>query len=203
MSEQFFKSFFWFLASFLRTRRDLAVENIALRQQITILKDKNPRPKLKNSDRLFWVILCRFWKNWKSSLIIVRLETVIRWHRKGYKFYWTRKIKPCGRPRLDINIQKLIQQIAKENDWGVSRIHSELLKLGIEVSETTILRYLPKDLEPPKTMHPDKQWIKQHLRNAFPGDHKFKYLIRDNENTFDEWFDLKRLGIVLDSESIY
>ena len=99
-----------------------------------------------------WIILSRFLKNWRELLIIVKPETVIAWHRKGFKFYWRRKskCKRTGRKRVAPEIIKLIRQMSSANPpWGDPRIHGELLKLGIEVSETTVQRYIVKHRKPP------------------------------------------------------
>ena len=146
-----FNSIKWFVRSFFLSRYGLVLENMALRQQLAILKESMPRPSIKNSDRLFWITLCRLWKEWRGALVIVGPETVIAWHRKGYNYFWTKKVKPVGRPRIKLEWQNLIKKMATENGWGASRIHGELLKLGIKVGEMTILRYMPKNFKPPKT----------------------------------------------------
>ena len=88
--------------SSLRPQRELALENLALRQQLAIVQRKTKRPKLSNADRAFWVALCRLWPDWQNALLIVKPETVIGWHRKGFKLYWTWKSrKRTGRPPID------------------------------------------------------------------------------------------------------
>ena len=88
--------------SSLRSRRELALENLALRQQLAILHRKTKRPKLTRADRAFWVALSRLWPDWQSALILVKPETVIGWHRKGFKLYWTRKSRNRGgRPPIE------------------------------------------------------------------------------------------------------
>ena len=77
--------------SALKSRRDLAMENLALRQQLAILKRERPRPQLTDPDRLFWVLLSKIWTDWAEALLIIKPETVIRWHRKGFKWFWRRK----------------------------------------------------------------------------------------------------------------
>ena len=76
--------------SSLRSRRDLALENLVLRQQLAVLSRKR-KPRLSNADRLFWLALRRYWKDWRNHLVLVKPETVVRWHRAGFKRYWTRK----------------------------------------------------------------------------------------------------------------
>ncbi len=127
---------------------ELAIENIALRQQLAALKKEKPRPKLSRYDRVFWVILKRLWRKWKGTLFIVKPETVVHWHRKGYRIYWTflaKKGKRKGRKIINSEIRKMIRHMAMENPtWRAPRIHGELLKLGYTVSERTVSRYLPK-----------------------------------------------------------
>ncbi len=137
--------------SSLKSQRELALENLALRQQLAILKRKTGRPKLNDTDRVFWVALSRLWTGWEHALILVKPEIVIGWHRKGFKLYWTWKNrKRAGRPRIDPEIRSLIRRMARENPtWGAPRIHGELLKLGFEVAEATVSRYMPRRRKPP------------------------------------------------------
>jgi hypothetical protein len=100
----------------LRSRRELALENLALRQQLAVLKRSSKRPKLTKMDRAFWVALSRLWTSWPHALILVKPETVIGWHRKGFKLFWTWKSRTRGgRPRIDTEIQTLIRRMALEN----------------------------------------------------------------------------------------
>ena len=135
----------------LRRQREFALENLALRQQLAILKRKTKRPKLTQADRAFWVALCRLWPDWQNALIIVKPETVIGWHRKGFKLYWTSESrKRGGRPPIDAEIRTLIRRMAIENPtWGAPRIHGELLKLGFELGEATVSRYMSLRRKPP------------------------------------------------------
>src|SRR5712692_4477183 len=125
------------LCSTLRNRRDLALENLALRQQVAILRRQVRRPKLTLADRLFWVGLMRTWDGWKDSLILVRPETVIRWFREGFKWYWTRRSRRLvGRPGVDPELRSLVRTMAMANPlWGAPRIPGDLLRLGFEVSQ--------------------------------------------------------------------
>ncbi|MGB5415258.1 MAG: integrase core domain-containing protein [Polyangiales bacterium] len=137
--------------SSMKSQRELAFENLALRQQLVVLKRTTKRPKLTNTDSAFWVALSRLWTNWRHALILVKPETVIGWHRKGFKLYWTWKSgNRRGRPRIDSEIRSLIRRMARENPtWGAPRIHGELLKLGLDVSEAAVSRYLPRRRKPP------------------------------------------------------
>ena len=132
------------LGAFFRSRADLALEILALRQQVAVLKRKRQRPPLNSSDRLFWVLLRRFWSRWKSVLIVVQPDTVVGWHRAGFRWYWHWKSRRRrGRPRITREIRELIARLAKENTgWGAPKIHGELLKLGFNISERTVARYL-------------------------------------------------------------
>ena len=137
--------------SSLKSQRELALENLALRQQLAVLKRTTKRPELANADRAFWVALSRLWTGWQHALILVKPETVIGWHRRGFRLYWTWKSRTRGgRPRIDVEIRTLIRRMARENPtWGAPRIHGELLMLGFEVSEPTVSRYLPRRRKPP------------------------------------------------------
>ena len=96
--------------SSLKSRRELALENLALRQQLAILKHKTKRPNLSKADRAFWVALCRLWPDWQNALILVKPETVIGWHRKGFRLYWTWKSRNRGgRPPIDRELRTLIR----------------------------------------------------------------------------------------------
>jgi len=128
---------------------------LALRQQLTVLKRKHPKPKLRMLDILFWVVTRRFWSGWKQSLIVVTPETVVRWHRAGFRLYWSfisKVRKRVGRKRLSKEVKDLIFRVVAENPtWGAPRIHGELLMLGFDVSERSISRWMkraPRDPEP-------------------------------------------------------
>src|SRR5215831_17270802 len=136
-----------FVILLFRGQRHLALENLALRQQLAVFKRNNKRPRLHRWDRLFWIGLRTIWKNWKSALIIVRPETVISWQRKRFKRYWWQlsQANGPGRPPMSTEIRKLIRTVAIANPlWGAPRIHGELLKLGIDISERTVSRLMPK-----------------------------------------------------------
>src|SRR5262249_35585724 len=141
-----------FLNSTLNERRDLALENLALRQQLTVLKRSGKRLAIKKKDRLFWVWLSRIWREWRKSLVIVKPETVIGWHRKGFRLYWTKlsRRRSGGRLTVDPKVKALIERMVEANPlWGAPRIHGELFKLRIEVSERTVSRLIPRHRKPP------------------------------------------------------
>src|ERR1700730_13609288 len=132
--------------------REVALENLALRQQLAVMKRQSPRPRLRRADRLFWVWLSRIWPNWRNALRLGRPETVVGWHRQGFRLFWTwiSRRKRCGRPGVSREVRDLIRKMAAANPlWGAPRIHGELLKLGIEVSERTVSRLLPRRRKPP------------------------------------------------------
>ena len=138
------------VVSTLCTQRSLAIENLVLRQQLAVLKHRHPRPRLTDTDRFFWVALSRIWSGWRESLHIVQPETVVRWHRQGFRYYWHWKSRRRGRPRIDSEIRQLIRRMCRANPlWGAPRIHGELLKLGIDVSEATVSKYMIKRHGPP------------------------------------------------------
>ena len=135
-----------------KSRAALRLENLALRHQLAVLQRSVKRPKLNSSDRLLWVWLCGIWCDWRSALIIVKSETVIGWHRKGFRLFWTWKVRrgQPGRPAVPKDIRELIRTMSRENPlWGAPRIHGELLKLGIDVGETSVGKYMVRRRKPP------------------------------------------------------
>jgi putative transposase len=141
------------LASMVKTSAQLRLENLALRQQLAVLRRSAPkRLKLIPADRLFWVWLRCVWTDWKSALIIVKAETVVAWHRQGFRLFWTWRIRrgQPGRPRVPQEVRDLIRMMSRNNlRWGAPRIHGELLKLGIEITEPTVAQYMVRHRKPP------------------------------------------------------
>ena len=133
------------MLAFFRSRNQQAVVELALRQQLATYAQTRPKPKLTPLDRAFWVALFRLWPRWKEVLVIVKPDTVVRWHHKGFRLYWRwiSKRGP-GRPRISKQVQALIRRFALENAWGARKIHAELEKLGLSVSLATVSRYLPR-----------------------------------------------------------
>ncbi len=125
----------------LRDRAALRLELIALRHQLLVLERKRTtRPRLTRIDRLFWVWLYRLWPGCLDVVVIVKPDTVIRWHRRGFRLFWTWKSRPrrWGRPPMPQEVMELIRRMSRENPlWGAPRIHGELLRLGIEISQAT------------------------------------------------------------------
>src|SRR6266404_6569320 len=140
----------------------LVAENLALRQQLLVLHRSSNRPRLRHRDRLFWIALSQLWRDWRSILVIGKPETVIKWHRQGFKCYWRWKSKAdhVGRPRIDREIRDLIRRMSHENPtWGVPRIKAELHLLGYKVAESTVAKYRVRIRQPPS------QTWKSFLRN--------------------------------------
>lgn len=152
MMSSLFIALFAFVASSFRTRGALQAEILALRHQLAVLQKNAPRHlRLNRSDRLLWVVLSRFWSGWRRSLQIVQPDTVISWHRRAFAWYWARKSRRLpGRPAVAAETRDLIRRMSKANPlWGAPRIHGELLKLGIEVAQSTVATYLGRQRKPP------------------------------------------------------
>jgi putative transposase len=133
--------------AFVRSRNSLGLEIVALRHQVSVLKYKQARPRLGPWDPVLWVFLRRVWTRWAAVLVIVKPETVVRWHRAGFRLYWRflSRRRAKARPRISSELRQLIARMAKENPtWGAPRIHGELLKLGFEISERTVSRHLAR-----------------------------------------------------------
>jgi putative transposase len=130
-----------------------------------VLKRKRPRPSLNRVDRFFWSALRSIWPRWSDVLVIVKPETVVGWHRAGFRLYWRWRSRPRGgRPRLSEELRTLIRCMAAENvGWGAPKIHGELLKLGFDISERTVARYLQRLR---RRGDPAKHWL------AFLANHR-------------------------------
>jgi len=134
-----------------RGHRAVALENLALRQQLAALKRTVNRPQLSTGDRLFWILLAKGWREWRSALVVVQPDTVVRWHRQWLRRQWTwrsTRTRP-GRPSTNATVRTLVGKMAAANPlWGAPRIHGELCKLGIAVSERTVSRLLRRRTRP-------------------------------------------------------
>ena len=146
-------SFPFVLWSCFRTRASMHLEILALRHQLAVLQRRTTkRPRLRTADRFLWVILSRAWAQWRSALVIVKPETVIAWQRKGFRLYWRWKSRGgnSGRPSVSLEIRELVRQMSTANPlWGAPRIHGELLKLGIQISQATVAKYMVRQRKPP------------------------------------------------------
>jgi transposase InsO family protein len=131
-----------------KSKARLAAENLCLRQQLVVLKRSQARPQIRDADRRFWVLACRWFSGWNASLIIVKPDTVIRWHRKGWKAYWrwrSSRSVGIGRKTIDREIRELIRRMACENPlWGQRRVQAELARLGITVCARTVAKYMQR-----------------------------------------------------------
>src|ERR1700722_20107918 len=155
-----------------RSRAALQVEILALRHQIGVLRrSTQKRPKLTMADRLFWVWLSGLWADWRSALVIVKPETVIAWHRKGFRLFWTWKVRHArtGRPAVSCEVRQLIRTMSLANPlWGAPRIHGELLKLGIQVGETSVGKYMVRHGKPPTQTW--RTFLENHISQLVPVD---------------------------------
>ena len=148
-----------------KTKRQLILENIMLRQQLNIYNRQNKKPKIENIDRIILVWISRIFRKWKSALVVVKASTLISWHKKGFKLYWRRKSRSVGRPNIDWQLIKLIRKMQKENPlWSAQRIQGELGRLGFSVCDNTVAKYMQKQkMDPKKT----QRWL-TFLRNHAP-----------------------------------
>jgi putative transposase len=155
---------FSWLAHRCRGRAALELEVIALRHQLAVLRRQRPeRPRLFSIDRLLWVWLYRVWPRCLDVMVLVKPATVVQWHRQGFRLYWRWRSRP-GRPTINRDIRDLIRRMSMANPlWGAPRIHGELLKLGIEISQATVAKYM---LRRPTT--PSPSW-RSFLRNQALG----------------------------------
>ena len=135
------------LAAFFKSKSRLEAENAALRHQVIVLRRKvRGRIQFDNGDRLFFVQLYRWFPSVLEAMLIIRPETLVRWHRAGFRGYWRRKSRsPGARPPISTELRVLIRQMSLENPfWGAPRIHGELLKLGFAVSQSTVGKYVAR-----------------------------------------------------------
>jgi putative transposase len=141
------------LSSLFRARAALQLQNQALRHQIgVLLRSVKKRPKLTAADPILWAWLCGIWSDWRSALVIVKPETVIAWQREGFRLFWTWKIRhrQVGRRAGPKEVRDLIRKMSRENPlWGAPRIHGELLKLGIDIGQTSVGKYMQRHRKPP------------------------------------------------------
>ncbi len=238
-----------FFRAMLVSRSRLAMENVALRQQLAVYKQSGKRPKLRPRDRIFWVCMSRLWSSWRSALCMVQPDTVIGWHRQGFKLFWrwkSRNGKP-GRPRIPQDICELIWRMSRENPgWGAPRICSELLLLGYDVAERTVAKYMVRTRQPPSqtwrtflanhvpdivardfftvptatfrvlyvfivlrhdrrqvvhfnvTTNPYAQWTAQQIINAFPYEEAPRFLLRDRDGVYGDYFKCRVKGMEID-----
>lgn len=238
-----------FIKLLFQSKRSLLLQNLALRQQISVYKQTIKRPKTTFKDKLFWVFISKYFSGWKDVLAIVKPDTVIKWRRTLFKQFWKFKSKYKGRRRIPPEIRNLIKKLRLENPlWGASRIYDELTLLRFDICLTSVKNYLKRfgpRLKPftsnwltflknhmkntsavdfftiptinfrilycfivlshdrrkiihfNVTNHPHQFWTVQQIRNAFPNDTAPKYLIRDRDSIYGNYFktSVKNFGI--------
>src|ERR1700694_1884334 len=149
----------WMVSAF-SSRESLVLENLALRQQLLALHAKRPRRRLTALHKMFWVALTTLWSRWTKPLVLGTPRTGVSWHRAGFRLYWTwvsRARQVGGRKRVSKEARALIFRMVAENpNWGASRIHGELLKLGFELSEKSVSRWIRRA---PRDPDPAKRWL--------------------------------------------
>ena len=154
------------LRALVSDRQRLLLENLALRQQLIVLKRRVKRPEIRDTDRVFWILMRKALRDWKSCLLLVHPDTVVRWHRKGWQYYWRRQSRPhvVGRPPIGWKLVHLIKRLSTENPlWGAPRIQAELALLGHKVAESSVDKYRVR--QPPGDG--GKRWatfLRNHLR---------------------------------------
>lgn len=147
-----FVSLFLALRGCVRSRAALQCEVLALRHQLQVLARSRPRRlRLTRADRLLWVWFSRAWTEWRAALVIVKPDTVIAWHRQGFRLFWTWKSRRrVGRPTVPLEVRTQIRTMSEANPlWGAPRIHGELLKLGIDVGQASVAKYMVRRRQPP------------------------------------------------------
>jgi putative transposase len=175
----------------LRTQAALQAENLALRHQLIVLQriQEKKRFIFHPADRWLWILLSRLWSGWRSALLIVKPATVIGWHRQGFRWYWTWKSRRgrTGRPSISKETRDLIRNMSRDNPlWGAPRIHSELLKLGIKVSQTSVAKYMVRHRRPPS-----QTW------RAFQTNHFCQLASIDSFTVHTIWFEILFVFVVL------
>src|SRR5208283_1339084 len=156
----------WVVIGLFRSRASLEAEIMALRQQLNVLRRKSPkRLAFSNVDRLIFAGLYQITPRVLNALMILEPETVVRWHRAGFRLFWRWKSRRRGgRPKVALEIRQLIRNMSLANPlWGAPRIHGELLKLGIDVGQTSVAKYMARRRNPPS------QGWKTFLRNHADG----------------------------------
>ena len=141
-----------FVADLFKSRTRLEAENLFLRHQLTIaLRQTPPRLRLRGSDRALLLWMTQLWPSLLGAAQVVQPQTILRWHRTGFKAFWRWKSRNrAGRPKIDCGLRDLIQRMSKENPlWGAARIHGELLMLGFEVAQSTVSKYMVRPAKPP------------------------------------------------------
>jgi putative transposase len=159
------------LRAALRGRQALGLENLLLRQRLAVAPRTHPRPRLRRRDRVVWVVARRRCADWRRHLVLVRPETVLRWHRQGWQFYWWwRSGRPTGRPRGPPEVRDLIRRLSEEHRrWGAERLGGEFLNLGLAVGDGSIRRdrWRPAPRPPGQTWRP---FLRNHAHRLWAAD---------------------------------
>jgi putative transposase len=167
-----FVSLLFTVPACFRTRAALQAEILALRHQLLVLQrsSRGHKLRLSSADRVLWVWLSRLWTEWRSALIIVRPETVIGWHRQGFRLYWKWKSRhPAGRPSVSSEARDFIRRMSLANPrWRAPRIHGELLKPGIQVSQATVAKYMVRHRKPPSQNW--RTFLENHMQTLVSAD---------------------------------
>jgi putative transposase len=154
-----------------RSRAMLQLEILALRHQLQVLERSRPRRvRLAMTDRWLWIVLARLWTGWRTAVVIVKPETVIAWHRRGFRLWWAWKSRRrIGRPTVAADVRTLIRTMAEANPrWGAPRIHGELLKLGIEICQSTVAKYVVRRRQPPSQTW--RTFLRNHIGQIVAAD---------------------------------
>jgi len=172
-------AFFAFLRAALKPQATLALENAALRQQLTICLRTHKRARLRAEDRLFWVALRRLWSGWTRPLVIVKPATVLGWHRRGFKALWRyrSRCRKTGRPRIPRKHIAFIQRISGDHpEWGEDKIAEELAaKFGVEHSTSTVRRYMVPRCKPPRGDQTWRVFVRNHAEELYACDFLTQY----------------------------
>lgn len=156
----------WVFRLLLLPRSQLILENLALRRQLALWVRERPRPCFRWRDRLFWISLLKWWSGWRSALIVVQPDTVVRWHRQGFRLWWRWKSRhrKAGRPPLEKDIRALIVRMARENPaWGAPRIQAELRLLGHAIAEAAVAKYMRRSRQPKPPSQSWKTFLSNHI----------------------------------------
>ena len=153
------------------SRAALQLEILALRHQLQVLARNRPRRvRLAMPDRWLWIVLARLWTAWRTAVVIVKPEAVIAWHRRGFQVWWAWKSRRrIGRPTVAADVRTLIRTMARANPrWGAPRIHGELLKLGIDVCQATVAKYMRRRRQPPSQTW--RTFLRNHIGQIVAAD---------------------------------
>src|ERR1700737_2344075 len=159
------------LSPVFKTRAALQLENLALRHQLGVLHRSVKKPKLTPFDRLLWAWLCGVWADWRPALVVANPEPVTAWHRKGFRVFLTWKVRhgQPGRPSVPKDVRDLIRLMSRANPtWGAPRIHGELLKLGMNIGETSVSKYMVRHRKPPSQTW--RTFLDNHVKNLVSVD---------------------------------